>query len=223
MEIASCVAPRRKARPPGRVDRALLRSLEHSAKWLNAVKSHVAALSGTGSKLAVLETAMVAAAKEGLLDDGRRRPGWFIAAQARLMPLITKRNEATRAQSRARTPETKGALKLARKAVKREVDEAKATWVRRTIEIIQPEGDARPPTPKVVWEAIFLLKRGPGARKAVAPLAFYEDQTAGSGPKCEESEGNRRVMVEELKKVFSQTGTFDPEAIANVRQRPQQP
>ena len=46
------------------------------------------------------------------------------------MPLVTKRNEAMRAQSRDRTPETKEAVKQARKAVKREVDEAKATWVR---------------------------------------------------------------------------------------------
>jgi len=107
--------------------------------------------------------------------------------------------------------------------VKREVDEAKATWVRRTIEIIQPPGDARPPTPKVVCEAIFLLKRGPDARRQVDPMALYEDQAAGSGPKCDTPEGNSRVMVEELKKVFSQTGTFDPEAIRNVRQRPQQP
>ena len=223
MEIAGCVAPRRKARPTGRVDRALLRRPEHSKKWLHAVNRHVAELSGTGSKLAVLEAAMVAAAKEELINDGRRRPGWFITAQARLMPLVTKRNEAMRAQSRARTPETKEAVKQARKAVKREVDVAKATWVRRTIEIIQPEGDARPPTPKVVWEAIFLLKRGPNARTKVDPMALYEDQAAGSGPKCDTPEGNSRVMVEELKKVFSQTGTFEPEAIRNVRQRPQQP
>ena len=126
----------------------------------------------------MLEAAMVAAAKEEPINDGRRRPGWFIAAQAGLMPLVTKRNEAMRAQSRARTPETKEAVKQARKAVKREVDVAKATWVRRTIEIIQLEGDARPPTPKVVWEAIFLLKRGPNARTNVDPMALYEDQSA---------------------------------------------
>ena len=128
----------------------------------------------------MLEVAMVAAAKEELINDGRRRPGWFIAAQAKLMPLVTKRNEAIRAQSCARTPETKEAVKQARKEVKREVDEAKATWVRRMIEVIQPEGDARPPTPKVVWEAIFLLKRGPDARTKVGPMALYEDQVGGA-------------------------------------------
>ena len=54
------------------------------------------------------------------------------------------------------------------------------------------------------------------------PMALYEDQVSGSGPKCDTPEGNSRVIVEELK-VFSQTGTFDPEAIRKVRQRPQQP
>ena len=167
--------------------------------------------------------AIVAAAKDERRNDGRRRPDWLIAAQAKLMPLVTKRNEAIRAQSCARTPETKGAVKQARKAVKREVEEAKATLVRRMIEVIHPNGDARPPTPKVVWEAIFLLKRGPDARTKVDPMALYEDQAAGSAPKCDTPEGNSRVMVEELKKVFSQTGTFDPEAIRKVRQRPQHP
>lgn len=51
MEIAGCVAPRRKARPTGRVDRALLRTPGRSAKWLDAVSRHVAELSGTGSNL----------------------------------------------------------------------------------------------------------------------------------------------------------------------------
>jgi len=223
MEIASCTHPR-TTRPAGRVDRALLRVVETAVKWRGAVSRHVAALGGSGSKLAVLEAAMVLAAKEELLDDGRRRPGWFIAAQGKLMPLITKRNEATRAQSSTRTTEGKMKLQRARKEVKRAVDDARAAWVRRTIDIIQPPGDARPPTPKVVWDAIRLLQRGPDASRPVVPMMFYRDQGDNSNKEaCATQKESGEVMVESLKQTFSQTGTFDAAAIAKVRQREQQP
>ena len=87
-------------------------------------------LSGTGSKLAVLEAAMVTAAKEELLNDGRRREEWFTAP--RLMPLIAKRNDAMRVLHRTWTPAAKEAVRSARKAVKREVGAVKATWVHET-------------------------------------------------------------------------------------------
>jgi len=52
----------------------------------------------------------------------------------------------------------------------------------------------------------------------------YRDQSAGSGSeKFTTPEENRKVMVESLRKAFSQVGTFDPTAVAKVRQRPQQP
>ena len=78
-----------------------------------ALVRHVELLSGTGSRLVVLEAAVVTTAKEELLNDGRRREGWFIAAQAGLMPHITKRDDTMRALSRTWTPAAKEAVSRA--------------------------------------------------------------------------------------------------------------
>ena len=45
----------------------------------------------------------------------------------------------------------------------------------------------------------------------------------GNEMECKTSEENSGVMVESLRKTYSQVGTFDPTAAAKVRQRPQQP
>jgi hypothetical protein len=73
----------------------------------------------------------------------------------------------------------------------------------------------------MMWNA-RLLTRGPNARKEVKTMQLYKDQSAGSGSgKCTTPEENREVMVESLRKTFSQVGTFDPAAVAKARQRPQ--
>ena len=100
---------------------------------------------------------------------------------------------------------------------------AKATWTSETIGTIQPPGDGRPVTPKTVRNAIRLLTGGPSARKEVKIIQLYKDRSVGSGSEeCTTPEENREVMVESLRKTFSQVGTFDPAAVAKVRQRPQQ-
>ena len=46
-------------------------------------------------------------------------------------------------------------------------------------------------------------------------MQLYKDQSAGSGSgKCTAPEENREVMVESLRKVFSQVGTSGPAAAA---------
>jgi len=166
---------------------------------------------------------MVRAAKEELLNDGRRREEWYIAAQARLMPPTAKQNDTMRVLNRTWTPAAKGAVRSVRKAARREVDAAKAAWVlddrhHPTLD------DERPVTPKTARNAIRLLTRGPNARKEVKIMQLYKDQSAGSGSGiCTAPEENRGVMVGSLRKTFSQAGTPDPTAVAKVRQRPQQP
>ena len=104
----------------------------------------------------------------------------FIAAQAGLMPPITKRNDTMRAFNRTLTPAAKEAVSRALKAVKREVVAAKAAWVRETIDITQPPDDVREITPKKAWDAIRVLNRGPNARRKVDPMELYKDQSAGT-------------------------------------------
>jgi hypothetical protein len=94
------------------------------------------------------------------------------------------------------TPVAKIAASSAWKALKREVDAAKATWVRETTDAIQPPDDGRPGTPKAVRDAIRLLlpeRPQSGSEKIMTP------------------EENHGVMVGSLRKTFAQVGVFNPQ------------
>ena len=55
-------------------------------------------------------------------------------------------------------------------------------------------------------------------------MQLYKDQSAGNGSeKCTTPEENRELMVDSIRKTFSQVGTFHPTGVAEVRERPQQP
>ena len=84
--------------------------------------------------------------------------------------------------------------------------------------------DRRPNTPKDIWEAIRMLERRPRSAKNLAPMALQKDQSgAADGALCETPTETAEVMVKSLAKTFSQTGTFDQDAVDSVPQRPLQP
>ena len=84
--------------------------------------------------------------------------------------------------------------------------------------------DRRPNTPKDIWEAIRMLERGPRPAKNLAPMALQKDQPgAADGALCETPTETAEAMVKSLAKTFSQTGTFDQDAVDSVPQRPLQP
>jgi hypothetical protein len=128
-------------------------------EWQEAVRKHVALLTGasvgdvTATKLQVLEAAMRAAAKDVLMVDGRRRPGWFLAAQRSFEPVIADRNRLTAAymvnQSSA---EAKDAARGARRAVRRAVEAARSSWVDTVLAVMNADGtvnseDGKPISP----------------------------------------------------------------------------
>ncbi len=77
--------------------------------------------------LEVLERAMVSAAKQVLMSDGHRLPGWFMAAtKASLSSAIAARNPASGAAFGANSnPEAQRVLAAARKRVNRALQIAK--------------------------------------------------------------------------------------------------
>ena len=101
LEIARNVTDFRIREP--RVDRSLLKDPVTLKAFREAVSENVGRLRGStidgrpATALQVLEGAMVAAAKHVLMSDGRRRPGWFVAAKATLGPEIAVRNQLTKA------------------------------------------------------------------------------------------------------------------------------
>ena len=112
--------------------------------WREAVSRNVELLQGSISRdgapataLQVLEGAMTLAAKEVLMSDGRRRPGWFLAARDQLQPCIDIRNAATVSYFATPVSGAKDDLKAARKKVKRAVQSAKDRWMESIIDYIR--------------------------------------------------------------------------------------
>ena len=216
------------------VDRRLLEDPSVRSTWRAAVSRNVEVLRGSinrdgepATALQVLEGAMVLAAKEVLMTDGRRRPGWFEAAATSLNPAIRTRNDMSSAYFRNPTDELKSKLKDARKDVKKKVKTAVTDWIERVVAIVNckesPE-DRRPSTPKVVWDAIRELSRGPRTAKDLAPLALRRSQEPGGAPDlCSTPDENAKVMVENLKQTFSKFGVFDADAVNTVPLRTSRP
>ena len=113
MGICQSAARRHTARSTGRADRTLLRSAAHPKKWRAAVNHHTELLCWTGPRPTVLEAAMATAAREDLPNDGRRREGRFIAAQAGPIPPIAKLNDAMRVLNRTLTSAAKEVVRSA--------------------------------------------------------------------------------------------------------------
>ena len=222
-------APRTK-----RVDRGMLQDPAVRQAWREAVSKNVEFLQGSvgrdgtqATALQVLEGAMTLAAKEVLMSDGRRRPGWFLAAREQLKPVIDIRNAATMSYFSNPLDTVKGNLKAARKNVKRAVRSAKDRWMESIIAHIngrESVDDRRPITPKECWDAIRELERGPRAVKDIAPLALRKDQGSdGAKDVCETPEENAKVMVASLMQTFSKKGTFDAAAVECVSLRKAKP
>ena len=116
------------------------------------------------------------------MSDGRRRPGWFVAAKATLGPEIAVRNQLTKAYGANPGNDAKKALKAARKRVKRAIVLAKESWMELVVDTIngkESADDRRPVTPQDIWKAIQELERGPRTAKELKPFALRKDQTAG--------------------------------------------
>ncbi len=162
------------------------------------------------------------------MSDGRRRPGWFMAAKEQLKPVIVARNLASGAAFGANPSlEAKRVLAAARKRVKRAVAMAKVSWMELVVDTIngrESAEDRRPVTSKEIWEAIRDLESGPRKASSLNPIALRKDQIASNAVElCDTPEENARVMVANLEQTFSRLGTFDQDAVNSVPLRAAKP
>ena len=123
-------------KPHMRVDRTVLHDPVKRKEFQQAVTKNISLLDNAhvdgvpATKLQVLQNAMIAAADEVLKIDGRRRPGWFVAARVSLEPAIAERNKAMAAYlADPQCTEKKDAARGARKAVRRVIEAAKRDWI----------------------------------------------------------------------------------------------
>ncbi len=125
---------------------------------------------------------MQAAAKNALMVDGRRRPGWFLAAKRLLEPVIVDRNRLMAAyMANPSSAEAKDAARGARKAMRQALETfARSSWVDSIFAVENAYGtgnsaDGKTISPQAVWHAICALQRGLRLVEEVKPLKLRKD------------------------------------------------
>jgi hypothetical protein len=151
-----------------------------------------------------------------------------VASEERLLAAIDARNAEQKHYDAAFVPTTeeKAELTKARKVVRPAVEEAKETWTMKLVGEIndvdrQSADDRRELVPDEVLQDIRASQKGPRVVE-ITPMNLRQDQATVTGDMCETEDENRNAMVEELRKTFSQTGSFNPAAIGEVPLREEQ-
>ena len=233
---------RNDGKPRERMDRDLLQKRSEDGKtnpfkeqFVSAVKEEMArAADGDGSKAPYQQLAggMKAAGKKTLMVEGRRQPGWFVAAEAKLEPAIDARNRAQAMFSRAQTLDERETcrvdLKAARKRVQKEETRARREWLKERMDRLNTKGafnDAVhgpggvPMDPAKAWKAVREVQMGMGQTRPTAVMSLAK----ADGTKCKNTEENAKRMAEYLRDVFSKSGSWDTAAVDKVRQRKYRP
>jgi exonuclease III len=210
-------------RPKSRVDRAKLKDEETCAAFIQATKVLYAADKSGDVSMRRLQAALFQAGEMTLTTTERRQAGWFEAAKKSLEPAVLARNEAQKLFNREPTQKHKRKLREKRRLCKAAVAAAEVKWYDRVMEICNFDTGfdeaGRPKSVGQAWAAIKLLRGGKSVTKKVTPMKLRKPD----GGLCTSPQENADVMRANLQEIFSKPGTFDPAAIANVKQRDKRP
>jgi hypothetical protein len=214
---------RRPDRPQTRVDRSLLKIPETRDAFCKVLKETYAAPADKpgepSARMTRLVTALQAAAKETLTTPVRQQPGWFEAAKLSLEPAVLARNFAQRVYTRDPTKINHKILSQKRNECKATVAQAEQIWLKDVLSTINYDSGfnegGMPKTAAQAWTGIKKIRQGKSITKRLAPMTLKKPD----GELCKNPEENAAIMKEELKRVFSAPGAFDPTAIDNVKQR----
>ena len=215
-----CFAPKARPATTPRVDRNLLQQPDVAKAFTTAAAAQyqagVAASTPPGDKSQLLCGALANAAKAHLMNDGKQRPSWFRADKDRLLALISDRNAANDLCHDRRTAKRTALYRACKQRLNARVRKAKAAWVGAIAkEIDTKQRDGNPLTPKEVWSCVRTLQQGPRVVTAVNPMSLKKTD----GTICTTPSETRDTMVAFQRGLFSKTGTYDPAAVAAVKQR----
>ena len=151
---------------------------------------------------------MKAAGKKTLMVEGRRQPGWFVAAEAKLEPAIDARNRAHAMFSRAQTLDERETcrvdLKAARKRVQKEETRARREWLKERMDRLNTKGAFNDAVhgpggvhmdPAKAWKAVREVQMGMGQTRPTAVMSLAK----ADGTKCKNTEENAKRMAEYLR------------------------
>ena len=170
-----------------------------------------------------LEEAMRSATDLTIESDQKRKPSWYKAAESKLAPAVTARNEATKAYRSIPTPERKIRLQRTRAQVKKLVKEAQNEWYRERFTKMNAHNDKKTHAPhnlKDIWNAIVEIRAGMPVTRQIQPMILKNKDTGKLGKTPEE---NAKIMEKNLNTIFNKKGTYDASAVDDVRQRDPMP
>jgi exonuclease III len=222
IKLALCrqLKVRRPDRPKTRIDRSLLKIPEKRAAFCQAMKAKYAVPADKpgepSTRMTRVVSALQAAAKETLTTSVRQQPGWYEAAKESIEPAVLERNKAQRVYTRDPTPINHKSLSIKRNECKAIIREADQAWLADVVASINTFNEGgMPQTATQAWAGIKKIRQGKSVTRRLAPMTLQK----ANGELCKNPGENAAIMKEELKRVFSVRGAFDPAAIDKVPQR----
>jgi len=219
MRMAKNLSKQRDERKETFIDRRLLQQADVRSKFQQELVRELQYCDrATDSKYEVLAKSVSVAARKTLSRSERQRNDWFHLHEASLQEVIRERNNAQRAFDKAQKPGAPKPLKelaklqASRKAVKREVKQAKDKWLSGALSDLKGKDN-----PRGYWEGVSKIKGGfSGHVKKHTVQRFRNSE----GKLCTSTAENSETLKTHFEKVYNIRPDTDDSVIDELRQRP---
>jgi len=219
MRMAKNLSKQRDERKETFIDRRLLQQADVRSKFQQELVRELQYCDrATDSKYEVLAKSVSVAARKTLSRSERQRNDWFHLHEASLQEVIRERNNAQRAFDKAQKPGAPKPLKelaklqASRKAVKREVKQAKDKWLSGALSDLKGKDN-----PRGYWEGVSKIKGGfSGHVKKHTVQRFRNSE----GKLYTSTAENSKTLKTHFEKVYNIRPDTDDSVIDELRQRP---
>ena len=161
-----------------------------------------------------LAEAVIQTATKDLPKKQKPQPGWFQQAEDKLMPIIMKRNSATKMFFKRRSRSNAAALKASRKTLKSAILNAKNSWIKTKHNDLNGSSSFR--GTKGCWDALSDLRNGLSKTRPSNEKAMKK----ADGSLCKTPEENAEVFREHFHKLYSLPPRCDLSVAETIPQRP---
>ena len=219
MRMTKNLSKQRDERKETFIDRRLLQQADVRSKFQQELVRELQHCDrATDSKYEVLAKSVSVAARKTLSRSERQRNDWFHLHEASLQEVIRERNNAQRAFDKAQKPGAPKPLKelaklqASRKAVKREVKQAKDKWLSGALSDLKGKDN-----PRGYWEGVSKINGGfSGHVKKHTVQRFRNSE----GKLCTSTAENSETLKTHFEKVYNIRPDTDDSVIDELRKQP---
>ena len=163
------------------------------------------------SKYTRLATALNTATLEVLPIKQRAQPGWFAAAEAQILPLIERRNNAMDAVFQRRTRLSTQKLREARNVLKSSVSAAKNAWIASHCNALNIGLGT-----KSCWDAVTMLRNGLSKSRPSTERMMKK----ADGSTCKTPGDNAEVFRSHFEQLYGRAPVYDETVLEMLAQHP---